>query len=71
MDLLYDFFVSNVDVNGNFLLCTDGVYEFFEEDGEDFLDILLLKDLEEVKKAFKTMIKGDNSDDATYILVEI
>ena len=65
-----DFEEKIIDLEYGFLLCTDGFYEFFEDDGEDMLDIILLKNSKDVQEGFETIVAGSNTDDATYMLVQ-
>jgi serine/threonine protein phosphatase PrpC len=53
----------------NFLLCTDGFYSLFEENKLKFLNILNSENDLLISKKINAMVKGRNTDDASYIAI--
>ncbi len=56
----------------NFLICSDGFYTTMEMNHENLAEIhrvLNLKMFHYIKKGINKLIKGSNSDDASYVFV--
>jgi len=53
-----------------YLLSTDGFYNVMEKNMQKFYDIFNFTKLVNAKKTLRKNILGNNSDDATYILIE-
>lgn len=66
-----DFRPVEVAFNKQFLLCSDGFYSVMEKNGEAFHRALTISELENVKEELHRLMKGNNSDDASYILIRI
>lgn len=55
---------------GFLFLATDGCYSIFEQHREELINKLFTEDLNSFKSIFGEFIKGNNYDDATYIIVK-
>lgn len=66
-----DFRPVEVAFDRQFLLCSDGFYGVMEQNRDTFYNTLKLPQLEETKKELNRLMEGNNSDDASYILVRI
>lgn len=64
-----DFRPMEVAFDKQFLLCSDGFYGVMEQNSEAFYNALKLPELEKTKEELYRLVKGNNSDDASYILV--
>lgn len=53
----------------NLLLCTDGFYQFLEEDRMRFFHILNKKNINSIKEELVSLVADKNKDDATFVLI--
>jgi len=54
-----------------YLFCSDGFYKLMENSVQSFYEILNFSKFTNIKKALQKNIIGNNTDDASYILIEI
>lgn len=54
-----------------FVLCSDGFYEFFEKEEGDVRRSLNFKRFGNMQNTFHRFVRGQNRDDATYIVVDV
>ncbi|GET31812.1 hypothetical protein PbJCM13498_06750 [Prolixibacter bellariivorans] len=66
-----DFRPVEVAIDKQFLLCSDGFYSVMEQSHEAFYPTLKLPELERVREELHRLMEGNNSDDASYILVRM
>ena len=53
------------------LLCSDGFYHFLEGNKSTFFELLNFSNLKNIKNKIVKEVKNKNSDDATYILINL
>lgn len=68
---LADFRQVEVNIKGaKLLLCTDGFYRINKSGNQSFLQYLNEQSLPALKNSFESLIRGNNSDDATFIIIQ-
>ncbi len=66
-----DFKQYTVDKSdNNILICTDGFYNFLEDDRLGFFEVLSKRSLKLIKDNLKVIIDKNNTDDSTYIFIK-
>lgn len=66
---LNDLVQKEVDIEQNFLICSDGFYSFMEENIKKYFIILQYKRNKNIVNAIEKMQINKNKDDSTYIIL--
>jgi len=65
-----DFKAYELDINANYLICSDGFYSIMHNHLKEFFSALNFKNMANVKKKLASLQQNKNIDDSTYIIIK-